>query len=166
MSSFSTTARVASPLMQWVDLALKTHETLLSSGTVIRMRTERIAKAGLTPSAADLAEFQLMGHEKLAAASESGLAMARQWHSSQASLAQRAWQQWLQGATALFSLAGSFTPAQAATHGDALVQATARGASTMGQLTGVAARIAREGLKPIHAAATSNARRLLAELQA
>lgn len=121
MSSFSTTARVASPLMQWVDLALKTHETLLSSGTVIRMRTERIAKAGLTPSAADLAEFQLMGHEKLAAASESGLAMARQWHSSQASLAQRAWQQWLQGATALFSLAGSFTPAQAATHGDALV---------------------------------------------
>lgn len=71
--------------------------------------------------------------------------MARQWHSSQASLAQRAWQQWLQGATALFSLAGSFTPAQAATHGDALVQATARGASTMGQLTGVAARIAREG---------------------
>ncbi|QNK70320.1 polyhydroxyalkanoate granule-associated phasin [Variovorax sp. PAMC26660] len=165
MSSLTSTARLADPLMQWVDLAVKTHEMLLSSGSVIRMRTERIAKAGLTPSAADLAEFQLMGHEKLAAASESGMAMAKQWHSSHFSLANRALQQWLQGTTAFFSLAGSVTPAQAAAHSDALVRATTRTATTASQLSDAAAGIAREGLKPIHAAATSNARRL-AELQA
>ena len=164
MSSLSTTARLANPLMQWLDLALKTNEMLLSSGSVIRMRTERIAKAGLTPSAADLAEFQLMGHEKLAAASESGIAMVKQWHSSHFSLANKAVQQWLQSTTAFFSMAGSVTPAQAAARGNAFVQTAARTASTAGQLSGTAARIAREGLKPIHAAATSNARRL-AELQ-
>ena len=164
MSSLTATARLANPLMQWVDLAVKTHETLLSSGSVIRMRTERMAKAGLTPSADDLAEFQLMGHEKLAAASESGIAMVKQWHNSHFTLANRALQQWLQSAMAFFSMAGSVTPAQAAARSDAFVLATARTASTAGQLSGAAARIARQGLKPIHAAATSNARRL-AELQ-
>ena len=166
MSSLTSAARLANPLMQWADLAVKTQEMLLSSGSVIRIRTERMAKAGLTPSAADLAEFQLMGHEKLAAASESGLAMVRQWHNSHVTLANRALAQWLQSATAFFSMAGSVTPAQAAARGDAFVQATARTAATAGQLSGTAARIAREGLKPIHAAATSNARRLTEELQA
>jgi len=160
MSSLTSAARLANPLMQWADLAIKTHEMLLSSGSVIRMRTERIALAGLTPSAADLAEFQLMGQEKLAAASESGMAMAKQWHNSHFSLANRALQQWLQSTTAFFSMAGSITPAQAAARSDAFVRATTRTATTAGQLSGAAARIAREGLKPIHAAATSNARRL------
>ena len=164
MSSLSSTARLANPLMQWLDLALKTNEMLLSSGSVIRMRTERIAKAGLTPTAADLAEFQLMGHEKLAAASESGIARVKQWHNSHFSLANKVLQQWLQGTTDFFSMAGSITPAQAAARSDAFVQTATRTATAASQLSGVAARIAREGLKPIHAAATSNARRL-AQLQ-
>jgi hypothetical protein len=146
--------------MLWADMALKTHEMLLSSGSVIQMRTERMAKAGLTPSPADLAEFQLMGDEKLAAAGEAGAAMARQWHSSHVSLTSRALQQWFLSAGAFLSMAGSITPAQAAVRGDAFVKATTRAVSTAGQLSGTAVRIAREGLKPIHAAATSNARRL------
>ncbi|MFM9923860.1 polyhydroxyalkanoate granule-associated phasin [Variovorax sp. H27-G14] len=165
MSSLSSAARLANPLMQWFDLALKTHEMLLSSGSVIRMRTERMAKAGLTPSPADLAEFQLMGQEKLTAASESGMAMVKQWHSSQFSLANRAVQQWVQGTTAFLLLAGSVTPAQAVANGDAFVQSAAGSVNAASQLPGMAARIAREGLKPIHAAATSNARRL-ADLEA
>ena len=68
MSSLTSAARLASPLMLWADVALKTQEMLLSSGSVIHMRTERMAKAGLAPTAADLAEFKLMGDEKLAAA--------------------------------------------------------------------------------------------------
>jgi hypothetical protein len=146
--------------MPWFELALKTQEMLLSSGDVIRMRTERIAKAGLAPSADDLAEFQLMGQEKLAAASESGLAMARQWHSSHLSMAHRVLQQWLQSTAAFFSLAGSVTPAQAAAHGDAFVQSAAGTVNAASQLPDIAARIAHDGLGPIHAAATSNARRL------
>ncbi|MGJ7573695.1 polyhydroxyalkanoate granule-associated phasin [Variovorax sp. RB2P76] len=165
MPSLHPAARPNHPLTQWLDLALKTHEMLLSSGSVIRMRTERMAKAGLSPSAADLAEFQLMGQEKLAAASESGMAMARQWHHSHVSLASRTLQQWMQGTTAFFLLAGSVTPAQAAANGDAFVQSAAGSVNAASQLPGIAAGIAREGLKPIHAAATSNARRL-AEFEA
>jgi len=165
MSSLTSAARLANPLMLWADLALKTHETLLSSGSVIHMRTQRMAKAGLAPSPADLAEFQLMGDEKLAAAGEAGAAMVRQWHSSQVSLSSRVLQQWRLSAGAFLSMAGSITPAQAAVRGDAFVKATTRAVSTTGQLSGTAVRIAREGLKPIHAAATSNARRL-AELRA
>ncbi|WP_431126196.1 polyhydroxyalkanoate granule-associated phasin [Variovorax paradoxus] len=164
MSSLTSAVRLASPLMLWVDVALKTHEMLLSSGSVIQMRTERIAKAGLTPSAADLAEFQLMGNEKLAAAGESSVAMAKQWHSSHVALANRALQQWFQSAGAFLSMTGSITPAQAAVRSDAFVRAAARAAGTASQLSGAAVRIARQGLKPIHAAATSNARRL-AELR-
>ena len=82
MPSLTSVARLSNPLMLWVDVALKTQEMLLSSGSVIQMRTGRMAKAGLAPSAADLAEFQLMGNEKLAAAGESGAAMVRQWHLS------------------------------------------------------------------------------------
>jgi len=166
MSSLTSAARLANPLMLWADVALKTQEMLLSSGSVIQMRTERMLKAGLTPSAADLAEFQLMGNEKLVAAGESGVAMARQWHNSHVSLANRALQQWVLSAGAFLSMTGSITPAQAAVRGDAFVKATTRAASTAGQLSGAAVRIAREGLKPIHAAATSNARRLADELRA
>lgn len=166
MSSLTSAARLANPLMLWADVALKTQEMLLSSGSVIQMRTERMARAGLTPSAADLAEFQLMGNEKLAAAGESGVAMVKQWHNSHVSLANRALQQWFLSAGAFLSMAGSITPAQAAVRGDAFVKATTRAASTAGQLSGAAVRIAREGLKPIHAAATSNARRLADELRA
>ena len=50
---------------------------------------ERIAKAGLAPSDADLAEFQLMGHEKIAAVSEAGAAMANQLHTAQFAVVQR-----------------------------------------------------------------------------
>lgn len=160
MSSLTSAARPADPLTQWFELALKTHEMLLSSGSVIRMRTERIAKAGLVPSADDLAEFQLMGQEKLAAASESGLAMARQWHSSHLSLANRVLQQWLQSTTAFFSLAGSVTPAQAAANSDAFVQSAASTVDAASRFPDIAARIAHDGLEPIHAAATSNERRL------
>ena len=43
--SFSS-PRFFNPLMLWVDVALKTQEMLLSSGSVIQIRTERMAKAG------------------------------------------------------------------------------------------------------------------------
>ena len=87
--SSSFTSRFFNPFMLWTDVALKTQEMLLSSGSVIQIRTERMAKAGLAPSAADLAEFQLMSHEKLAAASESGAAIVNQLHTTSYSLLNR-----------------------------------------------------------------------------
>jgi hypothetical protein len=155
-----TSPRFFNPLMLWIDVAVKTSEMLLSSGSVIRMRTERIARAGLTPSDADLAEFQLMGHEKLAAMSEAGAAMANQLHTTQFALLNRAVRHWLGGGVALFSLATSVSEAQAVTHAEALGSAAARSAVAVSQLSSAGARIAQRGLKPIHAKATSNARRL------
>ncbi len=146
--------------MLWVDVAFKTQEMLLSSGSVIQLRTERMARAGLSPNAEDLAEMQLMGHEKLAAASESGAAMANQLHSTQFALVNRAMKHWLGGAVALFSLGTSVTPSQIETHGRALAGAATRSVATLTQLSSAGARIAQRGLKPIHAKATSNARRL------
>lgn len=157
--SFSST-RFFNPLMLWIDVALKTNEMLLSSGSVIQVRTQRMALAGLSPSAADVAEMQLMGHEKLAAASESSAAMVNQLHTTQFALINRAVQEWLSGAVAFFSLATSVTPAQILTHAKALGNAATRSAATVSQLSSAGARIMQRGLKPIHAKATSNARRL------
>ena len=92
-SSFSS--RFFNPLMLWTDVALKTQEMLVSSGSVIQIRTERMAKAGLAPSAADLAEFQLMSHEKLAAASESSTAIVNQLHTASYSLMNRSVRIWI-----------------------------------------------------------------------
>ena len=152
--------RFFNPFMLWVDVALKTQEMLLYSSSVIHLRTGRMARAGLAPSAAVLAEMQLMGHEKLAAATESGAAIANQLHSTQFALVNRAVRQWLSGAVALVSLATSTTPAQIATHGLALTNAAARSAATLSQLSSAGARIAQRGLKPIHAKASANALRL------
>lgn len=162
MSASFSSSRFFNPLMLWVDVAFKTHEMLLSSGSVIQLRTERMARAGLSPSAEDVAEMQLMSHEKLAAASESSAAMANQLHSTQFALVNRAVKHWLGGAVALFSLGTSITPTQIETHGRALAGAAARSAATLTQLSSAGARIAQRGLKPIHAKATSNARRLAA----
>ncbi|MES1264108.1 MAG: hypothetical protein ABUU24_00460, partial [Variovorax sp.] len=80
MSPRFPSSRFFNPLMLWIDVALKTNEMLMSSGSVIQVRTQRMAQAGLTPSDADVAEMQLMGHEKLEAVTESGAAMAGQLH--------------------------------------------------------------------------------------
>jgi len=153
-------SRFFNPLILWADVAAMANEMLLSSGSVIRMRTERIARAGLTPSEADVAEFQLMGHEKLAAASEAGTAMVNQLHTTQFALFNRAIRHWLSGGVALFSLATSTSQAQAVTHAEALGTSAARTAAAVSQLSSAGARIVQRGLKPIHAKATANERRL------
>ena len=160
MPATLSSSRFFNPFMLWVDVALKTQEMLVSSSSVIQLRTGLMAKAGLVPSDADLAEMQLMGHEKLAAATESGSAIANQLHSTQFALVNRAVRQWLGGAVALVSLATSTTPAQIATHGRALAVAATRSAATLSQLSSAGARIAQRGLKPIHAKASANALRL------
>ncbi|MBB3180387.1 polyhydroxyalkanoate granule-associated phasin [Variovorax sp. Sphag1AA] len=156
------TSRFFNPLMLWADVAATANEMFLSSSSVIRMRTERIARAGLAPSDSDVAEFQLMGHEKLAAASEAGAAMVNQLHTTQFALFNRAVKHWLSGGVALFSLATSTSQAQAVTHAEAVGTSAARTAAAMSQLSSAGARIVQRGLKPIHAKATANERRLAA----
>ncbi|MGK6309495.1 polyhydroxyalkanoate granule-associated phasin [Variovorax sp. DT-64] len=160
MSTAFSSSRFFNPFMLWADVAFKTQEMLLYSSSVIQLRTERMAKAGLSPSDADLAEMQLMSHEKLAAATESGVAIANQLHSTQFALVNRAVRHWLGGAVALASLATSTTPEQISIHGQAFVGAATRSAATLSQLSSAGARIAQRGLKPIYAKASANALRL------
>jgi hypothetical protein len=160
MSRSISSRRFFNPLALWADVALKTGEMLLSSQSVIRIRSERIAKAGLAPSDEDLAEFQLMGHEKLVAVTEAGTAMANQLHTALFGLPNRAARNLLGGGVALFSLATSLTSDRAVTFAEAFNSATTRSAADVSQFTSATARIMQRGLKPIHAKATSNARRL------
>ena len=151
--------------MLWADVALTTSEMLVSSNSVIRIRTLRMAEHGMLPDASDMREMRLMSDEKLAAAGESGAAIASQLHATHANLVQGA-EQWLLSASALMALATSATPAQAVRRSEAFVNATTRAAATITRLSSAGARITRRGLKPIHAKATSNARRLSAAAKA
>jgi hypothetical protein len=160
MPTSSASPRFVNPLMVWTDVALKTGEMLMSSSSVIHIRTQRMASAGLKPSAADMAEFHLMGQEKFEAANESTAAMADELGNRQFVLMNRAVKHWMGSVTALFALAGSTTPAQAITHHSEFVDAATRSAATVSQMSSASALAAQRGLRPIHAKATSNARRL------
>ena len=160
MRTSKPSSRFFNPLMIWTDVALKTSEMLVSSGSVIQMRTSRMAEHGMEPSPADMREIHLMSAEKLAAATESGAAIANQLHTTHYALVNRAVQQWFQSHTALWSLATSFTPAQVLARSQAFLDASTRVAHTWSQLSSAGARIAQRALKPIHAKTTSNERRL------
>ncbi len=146
--------------MVWTDVALKTGEMLMSSSSVIQIRTQRMASAGLTPNAADVAEFHLMGKEKFEAANESTAAIADELGNKQVMLINSAVKHWIGSVTAFFALASSTTPAQAMAHHSAFVDAATRSAATVSQLSSASALAAQRGLHPIHAKATSNAKRL------
>ncbi|RYF73482.1 MAG: hypothetical protein EOO22_08880, partial [Comamonadaceae bacterium] len=105
MSPTLSSSRFINPLMVWTDVALKTGEMLVSSGSVIQARTQRMANAGLLPSADDIAEFQLMGQEKLDAANESNAAMAHELGTKQVALMGHAVQHWFGSVSAFFALA-------------------------------------------------------------
>ncbi len=137
----------------WFDLALKTGEMLLASAQVIGYRTERLARAGAKPSARDRREFALMVQEKYAAAAQSAIAMAPSLWKLQAlgaNLMARQMQTALH--TMLGSRGGSALPAAAAAIG--------RAAADSGKLGPGLIRCARKGLKPVHARAVANRKRL------
>lgn len=161
-ASPSVPPRFVNPLIVWTDVALKTGEMLLSSGSVIQLRTQRMASAGLAPNAADRAEFQLMGREKFEAANESTAAIADELGSRQFMLMNSAFKHWLGSVTAFFALASSTTPAQAMAHHTELIDAAMRSVATVSQMSSASALAAQRGLSPIHAKATSNAKRLTA----
>ncbi|AMM24733.1 polyhydroxyalkanoate granule-associated phasin [Variovorax sp. PAMC 28711] len=164
MSSTASSSHFINPLMVWTDVALKTGEMLVSSGSVIQARTQRMAAAGLTPSATDLAEFQLMGQEKLDAANESNAALAHELGTRQVALMGHAVQHWIGSVSAFFALVVATTPAEAIERHGEFISAATRSAAVVSHISSAGAHVAHSALKPIHAKATSNARRLAAPL--
>ena len=148
------------PFLVWTRLAWKTGEMMLASAQVIQHRTGRMAVAGAKPSARDRHEFALMGQEKIEAGIESASAMAAQAMAMNPLLGTRAVKNMMTGAAALMSLATSQTASQAMARHAKVVRIMAQSAGTTAQVSGAAARLAQQGLKPIHSRATANAKRL------
>lgn len=123
----------AEPLALWWQLGLQTWEMLLASSQVIGIRVGRMAAAGARPGPVDRKEFRRMVTEKMVAAGQSGWGMAAQLQSSWLQLWARGWEQWLRGEAA--------SAPRWETH---------------------AAQLAHAALRPVHRAATDNARRLAA----
>ncbi len=148
------------PFMLWADFAMKSTQMLVSSGQVIGQRVDRMARAGANPSPRDRKEFALMGSEKVKAATESGLAVAARMQSANWELMARAGQQWMASMGAFAALGKSRNLGQAMTRQNTLYKSLVRSAKTNSQLSGDTARLAHAALKPVHAAATANAKRL------
>jgi hypothetical protein len=147
------------PFMLWTDLAMKTTEMMVSSGEVIGERVDQIARAGANPSARDMKEIALMGTEKVKAATDSSLAIATQIQAANLQLFARAWQQWFTSLGALAALGSSRSFGEVLARQDRLFNSLTRSARTQGQISGGSARLMHAAIKPVHAAATGNARR-------
>ena len=148
------------PLVLWSDLATKALEMMLASAQVIGYRTGRMAQAGPAPNARDRREFALMRQEKIEAGAHSAQAMAARMMTMSQPWGALAFRHLLQNSAALMSLASSRTPSQFMARQAALARALGQSASSVAHVSGSAAKLAHRGLKPIHARATANAKRL------
>lgn len=149
------------PFLIWTALLARTAEMLMASSHVIRHRTGRLAAAGLLPDEHDRHEFHMMGQEKLEATAESLQAIGLRMLVANQQLALLAFRQLTMNATAWMSLAGSRTLEQSTRlHGDMVRDSMSHSAEALSQVGDSVARVAHKGLKPIHARATANARRL------
>ena len=148
------------PLMLWSDLATKTLEMMLASAQVIGDRTGRMALAGAAPNARDRREFALMGQDLIEAGAQSAQAMAAHMMSMSQPWGALAFRHLLQNSAAFMSLASSRMPSQLISRQAALARALGQSAVRMADVSKDATKLAHRGLKPIHAKATANAKRL------
>ncbi|MEO5810473.1 MAG: hypothetical protein ABIR51_10550 [Sphingomicrobium sp.] len=128
----------------WLRAGRMVGETIQASHAVIAKRGETIAEAARDPLAADHAELTRMVAEKGAAFAKAGTSLAGDWAAMQADVAAQ------MRAMSAFWLGGRLPSAAAA---GAMIDRSAR-ISQRALASGVKA------LRPIHATATANQRRL------
>ena len=150
-----------SPFVLWGSLAAQTAEMMLASAQVIGHRTRRMALAGVAPSARDRREFALMAQEKVHAGSRSVQAMTSHVLKGNQLLYAQAFANMLQTTSALVMLASSRTPAQWIARQKALGRTLGSSRAGIADVQKSATRLAHRGLKPFHAKATANAKRLV-----
>lgn len=150
----------AVPFVLWSQLATKTVETVLASAQVIGHRAGRMAVAGTTPGPRDQREFALMGREKIDAGAKSARAMTARAMTMTWPCGASAVPPMMRTLAALMSLAASRTPSQLIARQAALAREFGQLAVSMAEVPRLTAKLALRGLKPVHARATANARRL------
>lgn len=145
----------------WSALALKTGEMMLASAQVIGHRSARIAAAGPLPDARDRREFTLMGQEKIEAAAESALAAGMRMMALNQQIGTMVRRQWIGGAGGAFALVMQPALALSGRRQAALLRAAMLNSGALAsKLANSAAQVAQHALRPVHARATGNARRL------
>ena len=146
------------PFVLWQAIGARTVELMLASSQVIAHRTQRMALAGPTPSLRDQKEFALMAQEKIDVGARSMTAMTTHLLSVGQLLGVQLVAQALKTSAAMLSLANSRTLRQSLARQAALARTMqSRSAQTLSADVG---RLVDKGMKPFHAAAVSNARRL------
>jgi len=150
----------ANPLLLWMKLGVRTNEMLVASAQVIGHRTARMASATPIPSEPDQREFALMGQEKIDAATEAAQAMAVHVMACNPELGIQAFSQMMTGVNDWMSLGASRTSDELIARQAKLMHTLTEAALSTSQFAVPAVKIAEAGLKPIHAKATANARRL------
>ena len=142
-------------------LALRMAEMMWASAQVMSIRTTRAMVADPRHRARDSRELVMMGQEKVEAAGESFARMGAYWTSFSMQFAMLGWNQWMAMSKAMLPMAG--TPSITGLMGQQsrIVQTAMQGnAKLAAAAVQSGAKAAQHGLKPIHARATRNARRL------
>jgi len=150
----------ANPMALWMDLGAQTSEMMLASFQVIAHRTAQMMSAAIPPSSKDRDEFALMGAEKSEAILESVLAMSNNMFSLSPLAMTQAFRQIAVVQKDMLQLALSSSPSQVMSHGLKLNRSLTRAGNGASAMSGRAARLASDGLKPIHSRALANAKRL------
>lgn len=154
----SATKTYASPFLLWQAVGARTVEMMAASAEVISHRSRRLALAGSMPSTADREELALMAREKMEAGAKSMMAMNAHLLSLGPLLSMQVFATMLRTTTALTSLLNSRTVPQWLMRQEALGRALL---STHARAVSAEySKVADEGLKPFHAAAVANAKRL------
>ncbi|MDQ2696770.1 MAG: hypothetical protein M3Z21_15605 [Pseudomonadota bacterium] len=150
-----------SAAMDYAAFLAKCGEMAAAASQTIFYRSLMMATAGARPNAAERREFHRMGAEKVAAAAAAGQAMA-----ADAARLQRLWadQTRHQGevARAVMAFASASTAAELMIAQQAYWSALWRGWDAGLKLWAASLATAQKGIRPIHARAAANARRLAA----
>ena len=161
MSQVKQISMMANPVLAWTEFAMASAQMMVTSAQVIGHRTTRMMLAGASSDARDQREFTMMSEEKSGAAVESLQAMAQGMFKLSQQLAVMAFRQMMAGVPLVMSLAASATPQQSAARQATLVRAgLANSAEATSRISNAAPRIARKALRPVHARANANHKRL------
>jgi hypothetical protein len=148
----------SNPALLWWQTGVKTWQTMLAAPQVVAHRTARMAAAGPFPNLLDQREFMSMGTEKVIAFSQAWMGATREMLVFQQEMATVAARQW-------WTLMNAFNPGRAfPTPWNPMGMPA--GALFGGMLSAgnramsAVPRMAHSAVSPVHARATSNAKRL------
>jgi hypothetical protein len=148
------------PFHIWANYAWKVGELTLASSQVVSQRSCLLLRSGGAPTVADQRELTLMSQEKYAAAAESAQAMALGYMNLAPQMAMLAFRQMLGGLIPLTTFMTLHTFPLLSRQSRTAYESFARSTTAANQVSRSIEKIASRGLKPIHARARANAKRL------